>query len=410
MRRLIFTKTETVPTFTSKKQHQDSCCTPLVMEQIDDRGSDEDHNRSSLPQQRASASTGRATQRPSDQRTGAGGVGAYQQQSQYSQSNSTQIRRQFASQDNMAGIGTMVRPQEMDYHAQQHQHATGYALHGGSGHQQQQQQHHYPSHQGVQQSSSYGLPQHSQQGPPPAHYSHQQFPPPSQPGYPPQHSFPQQQPPPRHQQSHFQHQQQHMIIGDRTITGHSHQHQQQPPPPPPQAMAQGLSVQPYIQPIVGRLPANRPVVKLSLSLIETYKRINEVYYEEKQSKKAEKKTIAAVAKAQSHIHEQQQKDSQIDQTQQQQRGDGVNNNGYDDEHFDYILKSGETFNSRYIIQEKIGKGSFGQVVRAIDKKTNKDVAIKIIKSKRPFQLQAKTEIELLTHLRERDQDGSNNIG
>ena len=68
------------------------------------------------------------------------------------------------------------------------------------------------------------------------------------------------------------------------------------------------------------------------------------------------------------------------------------------------------FYGRYIIKERIGKGSFGQVVRAVDSKTNKDVAIKIIKSKKPFLLQAKTEIELLTHLVERDPDDEHNIG
>lgn len=33
---------------------------------------------------------------------------------------------------------------------------------------------------------------------------------------------------------------------------------------------------PYIQPRVGRLPADRPIMKLSVSLIETYKQINHV--------------------------------------------------------------------------------------------------------------------------------------
>lgn len=68
------------------------------------------------------------------------------------------------------------------------------------------------------------------------------------------------------------------------------------------------------------------------------------------------------------------------------------------------------FYGRYVIKERIGKGSFGQVVRAVDTETQRDVAIKIIKSKKPFLMQAKTEIELLTHLCEKDPDDQNNVG
>ena len=52
--------------------------------------------------------------------------------------------------------------------------------------------------------------------------------------------------------------------------------------PPPAAAAGtggmvgiGLSAA-YIQPRVGRLPKDRPIVKLSVSLIDTYKEINRV--------------------------------------------------------------------------------------------------------------------------------------
>ena len=62
------------------------------------------------------------------------------------------------------------------------------------------------------------------------------------------------------------------------------------------------------------------------------------------------------------------------------------------------------------IKSRIGKGSFGQVVRAIDRETNGDVAIKIIKSKKPFLLQAKTEIELLSRICDKDCNDEHNIG
>lgn len=56
---------------------------------------------------------------------------------------------------------------------------------------------------------------------------------------------------------------------------------------------------------------------------------------------------------------------------------------------------------RYIVKERIGKGSFGQVVRAVDNVTDQEVAVKIIKSKKPFLMQAKTEIDLLLSLTDR---------
>ena len=65
---------------------------------------------------------------------------------------------------------------------------------------------------------------------------------------------------------------------------------------------------------------------------------------------------------------------------------------------------------RYIVKERIGKGSFGQVVRAWNTEQSCEVAIKIIKSKRPFLLQARTEIELLSQLRDLDPNDQHNIG
>ena len=39
----------------------------------------------------------------------------------------------------------------------------------------------------------------------------------------------------------------------------------------------------------------------------------------------------------------------------------IYNEGYDDENYDYIIRSGEKFKDRYEIDTLIGKGSFGQV-------------------------------------------------
>jgi dual specificity tyrosine-phosphorylation-regulated kinase 1 len=152
---------------------------------------------------------------------------------------------------------------------------------------------------------------------------------------------------------------------------------------------------PYLQPKVGRLPADRPLIKLSLSLIDTYKHINTIYYEERDARRA------ARAK---------EKTQKTNQQPASASGQGANNNGWDDENYDYIVTPGELFFGRYKIKERIGKGSFGQVVRAEDTEQNCEVAIKIIKSKKPFLMQAKTEIELLTHLNDKDDGDQHNIG
>jgi len=169
----------------------------------------------------------------------------------------------------------------------------------------------------------------------------------------------------------------------------------------PQAQAQQP---PYLQPKVGRLPADRPLIRLSISLIDTYKQINTIYYEERDARRAARAKEKAKNKATSS--QATPSASAVATTGQQ----GTNNSGWDDEHYDYIVTPGELFYGRYRIKERIGKGSFGQVVRAEDTQEGHDVAIKIIKSKKPFLMQAKTEIELLTHLNEKDRDDQHNIG
>ena len=167
---------------------------------------------------------------------------------------------------------------------------------------------------------------------------------------------------------------------------------------------------PCIQPRVGRLQADRPLIKLTVSLIDTYKCINTVYYQEREARKAARgpqqfKEGSAVAR---HLLQQQEKKKASAVVSQQH---GTNNNGWDDDNYDYIINSGELFyEGRYKLKERIGKGSFGQVVRAVDLNDDSEVAIKIIKSKKPFLMQAKTEIELLNHLNEKDTEDQHNIG
>jgi dual specificity tyrosine-phosphorylation-regulated kinase 1 len=88
---------------------------------------------------------------------------------------------------------------------------------------------------------------------------------------------------------------------------------------------------------------------------------------------------------------------------------GIHNDGYDDENYDYILQGDEILKERYMLKHRMGKGSFGQVVCAFDQERKIDVAVKIIKSRKPFLVQAKTEIDILNKINEKDPDEESNI-
>ncbi|CAM2697830.1 unnamed protein product [Rotaria socialis] len=85
------------------------------------------------------------------------------------------------------------------------------------------------------------------------------------------------------------------------------------------------------------------------------------------------------------------------------------NDGYDDENHDYIVRPGEIWLERYTIDCLIGKGSFGQVVKAFDHIDGEYVAIKIIKNKRPFLSQAQIEVRLLELMNQHDIDNNGYI-
>lgn len=133
-------------------------------------------------------------------------------------------------------------------------------------------------------------------------------------------------------------------------------------------------------PLAFRDATAAPLRKLSVDLIKTYKHINEVYY-------AKKKRRA------------QQAPPQDTSTKKEKK---VLNHGYDDDNHDYIVRSGERWLERYEIDSLIGKGSFGQVVKAYDHQTQELVAIKIIKNKKAFLNQAQIELRLLELMNQHD--------
>ena len=132
-----------------------------------------------------------------------------------------------------------------------------------------------------------------------------------------------------------------------------------------------------------RDPNSAPLRKLSVDLIKTYKHINEVYY----AKKKRRAQQTQMEEETSHHRKKERK---------------IFNDGFDDENHDYIIKHGERFLERYEIDSLIGKGSFGQVVKAFDHEEQCHVAIKIIKNKKPFLHQAQIEVRLLEMMNRTD--------
>lgn len=162
------------------------------------------------------------------------------------------------------------------------------------------------------------------------------------------------------------------------------------------AMATGVPAPPpsELQALQSRIPGKfrdpgtAPLRKLSVDLIKTYKHINEVYY-------AKKKRRAQQTQGDDTSHKKERR---------------LYNDGYDDDNHDYIIKNGEKFLDRYEIDSLIGKGSFGQVVKAFDHDEQCQVAIKIIKNKKPFLNQAQIEVKLLEMMNKHDSDNKYYIG
>ncbi|KAI0989724.1 hypothetical protein GJ496_001696, partial [Pomphorhynchus laevis] len=165
-----------------------------------------------------------------------------------------------------------------------------------------------------------------------------------------------------------------------------------------------------------------PLVRLSLNLLDTYQAINEVY----SNKRKKRMPVNGWPKSQiqnderlfnsfggndgqsmhtaNHtIMEKHHSNARNDKYQITNTHNNIcksssipdDEQKFDDKNNDYIIRIGEVWNNRYNVINLIGKGSFGQVVKALDTKTNDHVAVKIIKNKKPFLNQAQIEVRLL---------------
>lgn len=86
-----------------------------------------------------------------------------------------------------------------------------------------------------------------------------------------------------------------------------------------------------------------------------------------------------------------------------------NNGGYDDDQGSYQMVVHDHVAYRYEVLKVLGKGSFGQVLKAYDHKTQQHVALKVVRNERRFHRQANEEIRILEHLRKQDRENTHNI-
>ncbi|GMR60328.1 hypothetical protein PMAYCL1PPCAC_30523 [Pristionchus mayeri] len=190
-----------------------------------------------------------------------------------------------------------------------------------------------------------------------------------------------------------------------------------------------------------RSSSDAPLRKLTVDLIKTYKNINESFYMRKNRREGEAGAAAAAGGGGVGGPSTSMPTANVAPVQTTTTGSGSNtntdaskyesypplpanapisderctsragifNNGYDNIGFDYIIKAGEYLGNRYVVVSPIGKGSFGQVIKAYDTVAKEHVAVKIIKNKKTFYDQAQIEIKLLQMMNEMDVEGKYNV-
>ncbi|KAJ5104056.1 U4/U6 small nuclear ribonucleoprotein prp4 [Penicillium argentinense] len=82
---------------------------------------------------------------------------------------------------------------------------------------------------------------------------------------------------------------------------------------------------------------------------------------------------------------------------------------WDDPEGYYNVRLGELINGRYHVTQTLGKGMFSAVVRAKDSKTDKTVAIKIIRRNDTMRKAGMKEIKILEQLREADPEDKKHV-
>lgn len=89
--------------------------------------------------------------------------------------------------------------------------------------------------------------------------------------------------------------------------------------------------------------------------------------------------------------------------------EGKHNHGYDNDQGDYMYSEHDHIKYRFEISRKLGKGSFGVVLKCFDHLQKVNCAIKIIRNKKKLQKQGQVEVNILEHLRDNDPNDKKNI-
>jgi len=83
--------------------------------------------------------------------------------------------------------------------------------------------------------------------------------------------------------------------------------------------------------------------------------------------------------------------------------------GRDDEHGSYHAVKGELLDGRYRVVGAMGHGAFGAVLACDDEKEGGQVAVKVVRARRPFLAQARTEVAILRLLAVGDPRATQNV-
>lgn len=87
----------------------------------------------------------------------------------------------------------------------------------------------------------------------------------------------------------------------------------------------------------------------------------------------------------------------------------LNNYGFDNENQEYNVKINEHIAYRYEINKKLGKGSFGIVLKCFDHLKKEYVALKVLRNKKRLYKQGLVEAKLIDHLNDHDPEDKKNI-
>lgn len=85
------------------------------------------------------------------------------------------------------------------------------------------------------------------------------------------------------------------------------------------------------------------------------------------------------------------------------------NNGFDTDQQEYHCRYNDHIDYRYEVIKKLGKGSFGIVLRVFDHKQKEFVALKVLKNKKRLYKQGLVEAKLIEVLNKKDPEDKKNI-